>query len=169
MDQDRREFLKQSAKGITFCCAMTQWSNLLHGDSEEKPNSPIDEYIEKVSQEMTYCAYRCTKECDWLMASLQNDTEAMKEQAEGWSKRHNNQKIPEDQMFCFGCKPVDKPLGYIVKQCMVRQCAIEKKYETCIECSDLATCDKALWTNYPGHRDYVLKLQKEKKDQEGKE
>ena len=160
MNQDRRAFLKQSVKGITFCCTLSHCPQLLKADSEEKIMDQNEAYMKKVSEDITYCAYRCNKNCPWLVASLNNDQKKLQELANKWSENHDNKKMPESGMFCFGCRPIDKPMGHIVSICTVRQCAIEKKLSNCVECNDLATCDKDLWNKYPSHRQYVLKLQK---------
>ena len=168
MESNRREFLKTAVKGAAFCCAAAQCGSLF---AEDVPVvSDYDQYVSKVSQEITYCAYRCGKDCGWLKASFENDREKLKEFADGWSKRHDGRKLPDDEMACFGCKPVDgKPLGGIIKACDVRACAIEKGFQSCIECADLADCNKKLWSNYPQHREYVLGLQKKAKETQSPE
>lgn len=53
------------------------------------------------------------------------------------------------RVFCYGCKPKDKPLSINVNACTVRKCAIEKGIDCCIECTGLTACEKELWKNYP--------------------
>ena len=65
----------------------------------------------------------------------------------------------ERQAFCFGCKALDKPEGVVLQNCDVRPCAREKKLESCIECDELATCDKKLWARFPKFRDKMVELQ----------
>ena len=160
MDQDRREFIKDSMKGLMACCVIAQCPGLLQAGSEEEI-SEMDTYLKEVSKAFTYCTYRCSETCPLLVASLKGDQEYLDKQAKEWSEKHGGEKVPKDQRFCYGCKPIDKPLGFIVSRCTARQCAIEKKLGSCLECGDLATCDKELWTSYPQHREAVLKMQKE--------
>ena len=158
---DRREFLKRSFNGLLGCCALAQCPALTGEPADEKTGSETEKYLTDVSKDITYCAYRCGKDCPWLTASLSGNSEKLNELAEAWSEHHEGRTIPENLRFCFGCKPAqDKPEGYIVASCTVKPCAMEKGYASCIECSHLATCDKELWKKYPQHREYVLGLQK---------
>jgi len=160
MAHDRRTFLKESVQGLAACCVLSQCPGLLRAESEEETLMEIDTYIGKVAEEKTYCAYRCTKKCPILVASLKGDQKFLKEQAEKWSKDHDGEKIPEGQMFCFGCNPADKPLGFIVTRCTVRKCAMEKGLSSCVACENLADCDHELWKKYPQHHKHVIALQK---------
>jgi hypothetical protein len=158
---NRREFIKHSINGMLGCCAFAECPALFGRSADEEAEPEAEKYVAAVSQDITYCAYRCSKDCPWLTASLSGNTEKLNELAKAWSEHHEGRTIPEDQRFCFGCKPVnDKPEGYIVAICTVKPCAMEKGFASCIECSDLATCDKDLWKRYPRHREYVLGLQK---------
>ena len=163
MIQDRREFMKGSVRGFVTGCILSRFPGLLAAEHKVKELDEMDAYIGKISEEMTYCAYRCSKTCLILTATLNEDQQLLKEKARVWSKAHDGMEIPEGQFYCYGCKPVNKPLGFIVSSCSVRKCAIEKGYASCAECDKLKTCDQDLWTRYPEHRKYVLKLQREKK------
>lgn len=160
MKSTRRVFIKKTIQGAVAGCMFSQCPGWLRAESKNEDLSEVDQYVNNVSQEMTYCAFRCDSRCKWLIASLNHDEQVMQEMAENWSRLHPNQEIPKNQRFCYGCKPVDKPLSYIATACAVRACAIEKKLSSCAECETLATCDKDLWTLYPEHREYVLKIQK---------
>ena len=65
----------------------------------------------------------------------------------------------QEQAFCYGCKALDKPEGVVLANCDVRPCARERKLEACIQCDDLATCDKKLWKTFPTFHDKVLEMQ----------
>lgn len=41
------------------------------------------------------------------------------------------------------------PNGIIALNCPVRACVIEKGYDACIQCDELANCDKELWIKFP--------------------
>jgi hypothetical protein len=160
MNQGRREFLKTSIQGVAACCLMTGCTHLSGAGWDKKPEYDPESYPDEVSKEMTYCAYRCSRECPWLTATLKGDKKTLNELTMQWSKQHGDKRMPDDKKFCYGCKPIGKPLGYIVAVCAVRKCAIEKGFSTCMECENLEKCDKELWTLYPTHRDYVLKQKK---------
>jgi hypothetical protein len=74
-------------------------------------------------------------------------------------------EFDEEQAICYGCKELDKPEGVVLKKCDVRPCAREKKLDSCIECDDLATCDKELWTRFPDFRQKVLEMQEKYRQQ----
>jgi hypothetical protein len=40
---------------------------------------------------------------------------------------------------------------------------MEKEIECCIECYELVTCEKYLWTRYPDFTKQVIEMQKEYK------
>lgn len=61
-----------------------------------------------------------------------------------------------DGLFCHGCKTEEKELGMAVSHCPVRPCVIERKLDCCIECDELATCDKELWKKFPTFHESVL-------------
>ena len=48
---------------------------------------------------------------------------------------------------CIGCR--DDNTGFPAT-CTVKNCVIAKELPSCAHCSELATCDKDLWINYPG-------------------
>lgn len=159
MKSNRREFLKTSLQGAAFCCAAAHSACLFGEDAPAQ--TELELYAEKLSGDRTYCTYTCNKDCPWLKASFEKDEAKLKELAEGWSEKHDGKKLDEETLFCFGCKPVDgKPLGSLVKACDVRPCAIEKGFQSCEECKDLAGCDKSLWTLYPKFREMILERQK---------
>ncbi len=57
---------------------------------------------------------------------------------------------------CVGCR--DDNTGARLT-CTVRNCVIEKGLPSCAHCDKLATCDKELYVNYPGQRNYALNKQ----------
>ena len=46
-----------------------------------------------------------------------------------------------------------------MKHCTVRQCAIDKKFDSCIECKELKDCGKDLWIRFPDFKNAVIKMQ----------
>jgi len=65
-----------------------------------------------------------------------------------------------EKIFCWGCKTKDKPLGITISKCTVRNCAIKKGYDCCIECNNLVKCEFELWKNFPDFHKQVLEMQK---------
>ena len=74
---NRREFIKHSINGMLSCCAFAQCPALF-GRSADGVESEAEKYVAAVSQDITYCAYRCSKDCPWLTASLSGNTEKLK-------------------------------------------------------------------------------------------
>jgi len=59
---------------------------------------------------------------------------------------------------CGGCRSAN-PQNPFPQSCTVRACAIEKEIISCGLCTNLATCDKSLWTSYPQMRTTALYYQ----------
>jgi hypothetical protein len=111
-------------------------------------------------KKLNYCGYTCQKDCQFLEASLKNDLELKKKAYETWHiKERYNVDFDAEKTFCFGCKNSDRPVGIVMQNCTVRQCAIDKKLDSCIECKELKDCGKDLWTRFPDFRKAVIKMQ----------
>jgi hypothetical protein len=149
----RRDFMKS---GTIACCSLLFRSKLsaMTGFTfqDDKLPDPL---------KMNYCGYTCPENCKFLEASLKNDPELKKEAFEIWEmkERFGVETFEADKVFCFGCKTKDKPVGIRLQKCDVRACAISKKYEACIECSNLPKCEKDLWKKFPEFHQSVVKLQ----------
>jgi hypothetical protein len=150
----RRNFLK---KGSTFCVVcgaiaacpgLKAMNNYL--DDEEIPDPKKREY----------CGYKCPDDCRMYTATINKDAKSKKIAWENWKlKEHYGIDFDPDKIYCYTCKPGDKPLGINVKKCDVRNCAIEKGYECCIECKELKDCKKGVFTRFPEFHEGVVKLQ----------
>lgn len=111
-------------------------------------------------KKLNYCGYTCPKDCQFLEASVKNDTELKKKAYETWHiKERYNVDLDAKKTFCFGCKNNDKPAGVVMLNCTVRQCAIDKKFDSCIECKELKDCGKDLWIRFPDFKNAVIKMQ----------
>ena len=111
-------------------------------------------------KELNYCGYKCPEDCQLLEASMKNDPELKKAAYEEWQiKERHNVDFDADKIFCYGCKVKNKPLGVVVVGCTVRQCAIDKNMDACIECKDLKTCEKDLWQRFPDFHKTIIKMQ----------
>ena len=110
---------------------------------------------------MNYCGYKCPEDCKFLEASVKDDPALKKEAYEIWEmkERFGVELFEAEKIFCFGCKTKDKPVGLRLQKCEVRECAISKEYNACIECNELSTCVKDLWKKFPEFHQSVVKLQ----------
>lgn len=154
---NRRDFFTKSAKaGVAGCAllmgmklsAMEEEIGILMGDEPPDP------------KKLNYCGYKCPEDCPFKKATLENDEELKKECYKNWGlKERFDVEFDPETMFCYGCKTEDKPLGFVVKTCSVRNCAIKKGYDCCIECDALKSCDKDLWTRFPDFYKAVKEMQ----------
>jgi len=152
----RRDFLRKSCQAGIIGCALL-YSNKLKGmtnllvPADEKPDP----------KKLNYCGYTCPQGCLFLKATVENNIEKKKEAYEKWKiKEKYGIEFDQDKIFCWGCKTKDKPLGITVSKCIVRNCAISKNYECCIECKDLTGCKKELWDQFPDFKKIVIDMQK---------
>lgn len=151
----RREFLARTCRtGMAGCalliCGNAVAMNSFLGQDDEIPDP----------KKLNYCGYTCPEKCDFLMATLEDDEAKKKECFEGWAikERYGIDYDPKIA-FCYGCKTKDKPEGVVVSACTVRKCVQEKGLDCCIECSELTSCDKELWTRFKDFYEGVRKMQ----------
>lgn len=112
-------------------------------------------------KKINYCGYTCPQDCKFLEASIKNDVVLKKEAYEIWEmkERFGVAEFDAEKIFCFGCKNPDKPVGIRLQKCDVRNCAIDKKLDSCIECKELTTCEKDLWKKFPDFKNAVIEMQ----------
>lgn len=149
---NRRNFIKG---GFAAGCALMLYKNL---------SANIFNYLQENvpdPKKLNYCGYTCPKDCKFLIASEKNDPTLKKEAYEIWEmkERFGVTEFDADKIFCFGCKTKDKPVGIRLQKCDVRNCAIDKKLESCIECKELTSCEKDLWTKFPDFKKSVIQMQ----------
>lgn len=150
---NRRNFVKS---GTFAGCALLMSGKLsaISGFSHLQNEIPDPKKLE-------YCGYSCPKNCQFLEASVKNDVELKRKAYETWEmKKRFGVDFDADKIFCFGCKNPEKPVGLRLQKCDVRQCAIENKLESCIECEELTNCEKDLWTKFPEFHKAVIAMQK---------
>jgi hypothetical protein len=151
----RREFVSACLKAGAACCAISYGADLYAGNlllrQENKPDP----------KNLEYCGYKCPAECPLKKGTLENNIELKKKAyADFKFKEKYNIEFDAEKVFCYGCKIKDKPLSMPVKACTVRSCVISKGYDCCIQCDELAKCDKELWTNFPKFKEAVIGMQK---------
>jgi hypothetical protein len=150
----RREFVGKFLKAGTAGCALVYGNSLL-------AVTPQDQIKKSDLKSLTYCGFKCSNDCTLYKATIENNPELKKKAYEEFKwKEKFNVDYNADKVFCWGCKPKDKPLSINVTACAVRKCTIEKGYECCIECKGLAACDKELWKNFPQFKLKVIEAQK---------
>ncbi len=152
---NRRKFM---TAGVVTGCALLLSGKLLANDAfihlqNQKPDP----------KKLNYCGYTCPKDCVFLEASVKNDVELKKKAYEIWEMkdRFGVAEFDAEKIFCFGCKTTDKPVGIRLQKCDVRNCAIDKKLDSCIECKELSACEKDLWKKFPDFKNAVIKMQSE--------
>lgn len=116
----------------------------------------------------SYCGILCETECELFKATKENNDELKKKVYEQWHmKEHFGFDFSPEKVFCYGCKPIDKPFKPGIKECAVRICAIDNGMESCIQCKNLASCDKEFWKKWKGLYKHVNELQQTYASQPG--
>jgi hypothetical protein len=93
-------------------------------------------------------------------ATIENNVELKKKAFEQFKMKEKlGIDFDPEKVFCWGCKVKDKPLSNTLNACTVRKCVIEKKYESCIQCNGLKTCEMELWKEYPKFKEKVIGMQ----------
>jgi hypothetical protein len=153
----RREFLIKGSQAGIACCALLMGAHrFAYGN---KMQSIADDLIDPKT--LNYCGYKCPADCKFLLASVKNDSELKKQVYQNWKiKEKYNIDFDPEKIFCFGCKNKEKAEGVVLKNCTVRQCAISKGFDCCIECKELNECKKDLWTQFPDFKQQVIEMQK---------
>lgn len=147
---NRRQFIKATA--LTGCTLIVSGKLSAFSFPEDKVPDP---------KQLNYCGYTCPKDCQFLEATKKNDKELKKKAFETWKlDERYGVEFDEKTAICWGCKTKSKPQGAVITNCTVRACAVEKNYDACIECKDLKTCKKDLWTRFPEFHKSVLTMQK---------
>jgi len=148
-NSNRRQFIKSGA--IASCTLLISGNLSAFSFPEDQVPEP---------KKLNYCGYTCPKDCQFKEATLKNNKELKKKAYETWKiKERYNVDFDETTAFCYGCKTKDKPAGVVMTNCTVRSCAIEKKHDSCIQCKELKTCNKDLWTHFPDFHKSVVKMQ----------
>ena len=98
-----------------------------------------------MEQTIAFCGLQCDK-CPAFIAKRDNNQELREKTSKEWSS--GDFQIEPDQVNCDGCHS-DGELLVSSTNCNVRNCAIEKSYDTCADCSDYPCADKleTLWKN----------------------
>ena len=164
----RRRFLALGAKCGGACCALMA-ARRLPSAQESAPAKPGQKPIDPKA--LCYCgipqAY-CEGQCQLYQATRNNDAELKKTVYDQWRMKEKfGVDFEPGKIFCYGCKPGDKPLKVGMAECPVRTCPAANGLESCVQCLDLASCDKAFWKEWPNAFDLAKRLQARYKGQAG--
>ncbi len=154
----RRDFILKTAKAGLAGCALMAGAGLYGKgfpytrELSERPDP----------KRLNYCGYTCPEDCRMKAASIGNDIELKKQAYKDWRiEEKYGIAFEADNIFCFGCKVSEDKVGLVVQKCTVRNCAIERGYDCCIQCSQLASCDKEIWKTFPDFHRNMIGLQNE--------
>jgi len=165
--QSRRHFLGSCAKIGGGCCALLAWNKLLPAgagpqEKKDQEKKPLD------LKTLSYCGIPCLQACELYKATLENDVPMKKLVYEKWEwKKKFGVEFDPDKVFCYTCKPGDKPMKAGMDTCTVRQCAMANGMESCVQCQNLAACRDEFWKTWPQTLEFVKKLQARYRAQPG--
>ena len=89
---------------------------------------------------IAYCGLDCEK-CEARLATVNDDNELRSKVAREWSEL-NSVEITPEMINCSGCRIDGVKTPYCDSLCPIRQCAREKKVETCGGCPEMESCEK---------------------------
>jgi hypothetical protein len=150
----RRQFISKTSKFAFACCAIASCPKIINAEWLLDDEIPDPKKLE-------YCGYTCPTDCKMLKATYENDTELKKEAFGEWKLEERlGIKFDPEKVICYSCKADDKPMGVVLENCTVRECAIGRGNDCCIECEDLTACEKDLWQRFPEFHKHVIEMQK---------
>jgi len=165
--KSRRHFLGQAAKLGVACCVLSGWNLNL---------SAVERLQIETSQETkpldlapySFCGIPCAQACPLHKATVNDDLKlkALIYEKWEWKKKFGIEYDPA-KVFCYSCKPGEKPLKVGMAECEVRKCGTANGVESCIQCNNLAACDKKYWKTWPEQHTMVKKLQARYRTQPG--
>ncbi|MBQ9408778.1 MAG: DUF3795 domain-containing protein [Clostridia bacterium] len=105
-----------------------------------------------MKQYIAFCGLDCEK-CEARLATVNDDDVLRQKTASLWSEL-NGVEITPEMISCAGCRVEGVKTPYCESLCPIRQCALERKTETCGACPDVKTCKKvnAILVNNEGAR-----------------
>lgn len=160
--QSRRSFIEQCAKCGGACCALLAF-NRISRTQENAPAQPGQARKPLDLKALSYCGIPrtyCEQQCELFKATRESDVRLKRSVYDRWEmKKKFGIDFDPDKIFCYGCKPGDKPLKVGMAECPVRACPAANGLESCVQCLDLASCDKAFWKEWPNAFDLAKKLQ----------
>ena len=89
---------------------------------------------------IAYCGLDC-EVCEAHIATINDDNDLRVKVAKEWSEL-NNAEITPDMINCSGCSIEGVKTPFCDSLCPIRQCGLDKGYDTCSDCSEMDTCEK---------------------------
>jgi hypothetical protein len=109
---------------------------------------------------LTYCGIRCDTQCELYKATKDNDVALKRKVYDSWKwKQKFGFEFDPEKVFCYTCKPGDRPMKIGIDKCGVRKCTMDNGMESCIECRNLQSCGQGFWKNWPGMHKQALQMQ----------
>jgi len=93
-----------------------------------------------MNEYIAYCGLDC-EACDARLATVNNDHALRQKVARLWSEL-NGVDITPEMINCEGCRMDGVKTPYCDSLCQIRQCALDKGYETCGDCLEMRACEK---------------------------
>lgn len=93
-----------------------------------------------MKQFIAFCGLDC-EACDARLATVNNDRALRQKVASLWSEL-NGVDITPEMVNCEGCRMDGVKTPYCDSLCQIRQCAMDKEYETCGDCPEMRACEK---------------------------
>ena len=89
---------------------------------------------------IAFCGLDC-EICEARLATVHDDDSLRRKVAKLWSEL-NSVEITPDMINCSGCRIDGVKTPYCDSLCPIRQCALNRKVETCGSCEEMETCEK---------------------------
>jgi len=83
------------------------------------------------------CGLNCAA-CEARIATIANDDELRAQTAEKWKVQYGAD-ITSEMINCIGCREEGVKIGHCT-ECVIRNCAISKDFQTCADCDRLENC-----------------------------
>ena len=84
------------------------------------------------------CGLNCAT-CDARIATISNDDELRKVTAEKWRVAYNAPDLSYEMINCTGCRVEGVKFNHC-NVCEIRNCVINKGFDTCGNCQEMGTC-----------------------------
>ena len=164
--QSRRRFLGHFAKLGGACCVLAAWNHLSAAErsalTKGQDNKPLD------LAQFSFCGIPCAQACPLHKATMNDDVKTKKLIYEKWEwKKKFGIDYDPAKVFCYSCKPGDKPLKIGMAACEVRNCSLANGVASCIQCGHLDACDKSYWKSWPEQHAMAKRMQARYRTQAG--
>lgn len=91
-----------------------------------------------MKQLIACCGLDCEK-CEARIATLNDDDRLREKVAKEWGEM-NQMVFQQEWINCMGCRTEGCKTFYCSDMCKIRQCAMNKGYNTCGDCEEMRTC-----------------------------